>query len=164
MTEPNNEVQQPAQVKEVRNKKRNKGKSRGSQAQEQQRPKYTREQVLEHKLKQVTEEGYDVVPRRALETNTMIVLVTKNDFLVDKLRDRIEQDTRIDTTSAVELLKKNRELRRSWPSECEVERNLAVDYYPPRGLENPLKNNKPTEVAETTEEGSETEQKQAVNS
>ena len=112
MTELNNEEQRKMHKGQCAGRKtRSKGKNRGPQAQEQQRPKYTREQVLEHKLKQVTEEGYDVVPRRALETNAMIALVTKNDFLVDKLRDRIEQDTRIDTASAVELLKKNRELR-----------------------------------------------------
>ncbi len=110
------------------------------QGQKNQPPKMSREQRTEQKIARqvdlVKSGNYSAVPRRALETNAAIVLLTKNDFLVDRLRDRLVSDPTIDIEKGIAALKKNQEIREELNAlNAEICALMGMEYEAPRGFE-----------------------------
>ena len=112
---------------------------KGQEGQGEQRPKPTKEERIAKRVELAQDEAYAFVPRRALETSDMVVMVSKNDYLVNRLRTRIGTDERIDGEKAVALLKNNLNLREMMNRQnAELSKVLGLDYVPPRGYRNPL--------------------------
>lgn len=141
-----------------RNDRKKHRKSRGGG--KEQRPGLSPEQKLERKIENAKKDDFTVIQRRTLDTNSFLGLVAKHDYLVDRLRKRIEIDSTIDPVKAIELLRKGRELREAL-NQLNVEICGVMDftYKPPRDFEQTVEELK---KAAASSESGETDGKAAV--
>lgn len=118
---------------EKKNFRKGRKGEKGEKGEKSQRPSFTPEQRLEHKLDNARKDDHAVVPRRALDTSSFLGIMTKFDYLVDRLRKRLELDDSVDVEKAVQALRKGRELReelnRLNMEMCDI---MQLEYRPPR--------------------------------
>lgn len=97
----------------------------------------------ERKLELAADDGYGVVPRKALETNDMIALMAKNDYLIKTFRERMALPRyNISMENVVALLKKQQEIRDELNKQnAALCAEMHMDYEAPKGYE--IKTDKP---------------------
>ena len=93
----------------------------------------------ERKLEMAQRDDVEVIPRRALETNDSIRLLTANDFIINRLRNQLGRPNGVPVNEAVRFLERNEHLRQEMNLlNAEMCAAMGMPYRAPRGFENPL--------------------------
>jgi len=93
----------------------------------------------ERKLEMAQRDDVEVIPRRALETNDSIRLLTANDFIINRLRNQLGRPNGVPVDEAVRFLQRNEQLRQEMNLlNAEMCAAMGMPYRAPRGFENPL--------------------------
>ena len=93
----------------------------------------------ERKLEMAQRDDVEVIPRRALETNDSIRLLTANDFIINRLRNQLGRPNGVPVDEAVRFLERNEHLRQEMNLlNAEMCAAMGMPYRAPRGFENPL--------------------------
>jgi len=108
-----------------------------------------RQQRMERRIEMAKRDDVEVVPRRAAETNDFIRLLSANDFIINRLRQRLGRRNGVPVDQAIRFLERNEELRQEMNRlNAEMCAAMGMEYRPPRGFENPLKKDPELEVVE----------------
>ena len=103
--------------------------------------KNMRLQRQERRVEMAKRDDVEVVPKRAAETNDFIRLLTSNDFIINRLRQQLGRRNGVPVEQAVQFLERNEALRQEMNTlNAEICASMGMDYRPPRGFDNPLKN------------------------
>ena len=93
----------------------------------------------ERRLEMAQRDDVEVIPRRALETNDSIRLLTANDYIINRLRNQLGRPRGVPVEMAVGFLQRNEELRQEMNLlNAEMCAAMGMPYRAPRGFENPL--------------------------
>lgn len=93
----------------------------------------------ERKLEMAQRDDVEVIPRRALETNDSIRLLTANDFIINRLRNQLGRPNGVPVNEAVRFLERNEQLRQEMNLlNAEMCAAMGMPYRAPRGFNNPL--------------------------
>lgn len=93
----------------------------------------------ERKLEMAQRDDVEVIPRRALETNDSIRLLTANDFIINRLRNQLGRPNGVPVDQAVRFLERNEQLRQEMNLlNAEMCAAMGMPYRAPRGFENPF--------------------------
>lgn len=93
----------------------------------------------ERKLEMAQRDDVEVIPRRALETNDSIRLLTANDFIINRLRNQLGRPNGVPVDEAVGFLERNEQLRQEMNLlNAEMCAAMGMPYRAPRGFDNPL--------------------------
>ncbi|MDY0227134.1 MAG: hypothetical protein RBR38_09925 [Desulfomicrobium apsheronum] len=93
----------------------------------------------ERKLEMAQRDDMEVIPRRALETNDSIRLLTANDFIINRLRNQLGRPNGVPVDQAVRFLERNEQLRQEMNRlNAEMCEAMGMSYRAPRGFQNPL--------------------------
>lgn len=117
-------------------------------AKEQKRPNY-RQERMDRRLEMAKRDDVEVVPKRAAETNDFIRLLTSNDYVINRLRQQLGRRSGVPVERAVQFLERNENLRQEMNAlNAEICASMGMNYRPPRGFDNPLKEKQEPEINE----------------
>ena len=103
----------------------------------------------DRKLEMAQRDDVEVIPRRALETNDSIRLLTANDFIINRLRNQLGRPNGVPVNEAVRFLERNEQLRQEMNLlNAEMCAAMGMPYRVPRGFENPIEKQKTKETIE----------------
>lgn len=103
----------------------------------------TPQQRMERRVEMAKRDDVEIIPRRAAETNDTIRLLTSNDYIINRLRQQLGRRNGVPVEKAIKFLERNEELRQEMNRlNAEMCAAMGMEYRPPRGFENPLKEEK----------------------